>query len=224
VLITAGPTQEPLDPVRFISNYSSGKMGYALAEAAYLAGAEVTVISGPCALPKPAGLHLIAVNTAQAMYDAVMQTLTPETIFIATAAVADFKPAISVAQKIKKQSPDAFTLSLQANPDIVAAVALGKMAGFVVGFAAETDALLTNARQKLQQKQLDMVVANQVGPGLGFGSDENQVVVITAEGEVSLPLQHKVRLAGNLIAMIAAKLQNSRLLLSGKEHEPLYSD
>ena len=208
VLITAGPTQEPIDPVRYVSNFSSGKMGYALAEAARVAGAEVTLITGPCALIPPAGVRVIAVKTAREMLAAVMQTLQPEMIFIASAAVADYAPLHTAAQKIKKHQQTELNLELTLNADILAEVALHKRARYVVGFAAETTGLLVHARDKFQKKRLNMLVANQVGPGIGFNEDENQVVVLTQTAEYPLPLQHKVRLAGNLIAMIAANLQN----------------
>jgi phosphopantothenoylcysteine decarboxylase/phosphopantothenate--cysteine ligase len=219
VLITAGPTEEPIDPVRYISNYSSGKMGYALAEAASMAGAEVILITGPCALTPPEGVRVIHVDTAQAMHAAVMQTIRTDMIFIATAAVADYAVSEPAEQKIKKNAQTSLTLTLHKNPDSLSEVALGRRALYVVGFAAETEELIPNARRKLQHKQLDMLVANRVGKGLVFGEDESQVVVLTPTDEIPLALQHKVRLAGNLIAMIAAKLQNNQLLAAGATHE-----
>ena len=224
VLITAGPTEEPIDPVRYISNYSSGKMGYALAAAAQIAGAEVTLVTGPTALTPPDGIHVIQVSTADAMHAAVMDRIRPEMIFIASAAVADYAVSDPAEHKMKKQTQASLNLVLHQNPDILADVALGQRAKYVVGFAAETEDLLLNARYKLHKKQLDMLVANHVGAGLVFGEDESQVVVLTATDETPLPRQHKVRLAGNLIAMIAAKLQNSPLLVTGKEHESFNSN
>lgn len=203
VVVTAGPTREAIDPVRYLSNYSSGKMGYALAEAALMAGAEVVLISGPCALQASAAIKLIAVETAQAMFTETMNHLQEECIFIGAAAVADYQITHPASQKIKKNDEE-LTLHLQKNPDILSSVASSGKAALVVGFAAETHDVLRFAQEKLINKKVDMIVANQVGHGLGFEKDMNQVVVITKNQQIELPLTHKTRLAGEIIAIIAA--------------------
>ena len=209
VLITAGPTQEPVDPIRYLSNRSSGKMGYALAEAALMAGAQVTLVSGPCALPKPAGVAFYSVTTAQAMHDCVMQQLKPGMIFIGAAAVADYHVETVAEQKIKKTKTRELTLTLHENPDILAAVAFSGLPRFVVGFAAETTRVLEFAAEKLSAKKLDMIIANQVGEGLGFDVDINQVTVLTKNSQKSLPCMNKTRLAGQIIAIIAESVKNA---------------
>lgn len=208
VLITAGPTREAIDPVRFISNCSSGQMGYAIAAAAFMAGAEVTLISGPTALIPPEGVRYHAVMSAKEMLDAVTQYFEPGMIFIGTAAVADYGVQSPGTQKLKKQKYDTLSLNLAINPDILATIAQTKEAAYVVGFAAETEHLLTHAKQKLQSKQVDMIVANQVGNGLGFDSDVNEVTILTQDGQFELPLMHKTRLAAQIIAILASSLQN----------------
>ncbi|MFI4962254.1 MAG: bifunctional phosphopantothenoylcysteine decarboxylase/phosphopantothenate--cysteine ligase CoaBC [Legionellales bacterium] len=208
IVITAGPTREALDPVRYLSNYSSGKMGFALAEAALMAGAQVTLISGPCALTASCGIERIKVESAQEMQDAVMKHLQPGSLFIGAAAVADFQVQIPAEEKIKKKNQTELTLTLQINPDILSAVVASDKAAFVVGFAAETTDVVRHATEKLHHKKLDMIVANQVGRGLGFECDENQVTVITKNKQIELPLTHKMHLAGQIIAIIATRLQN----------------
>lgn len=209
VLLTAGPTRESIDPVRYISNCSSGKMGYALANAAAAAGAEVILISGPSALPPPASARIIAVETAEEMHNAVQKHLEPGMLFIGAAAVADYRVENSALTKIKKQKNGTITLNLLKNPDILSWVAASGKARLTIGFAAETEALLENAREKLINKKLDMIVANQVGKQRGFDSDENKVSVLTKEKQFDLPFMHKTRLAGQIIAIITATLQNS---------------
>jgi phosphopantothenoylcysteine decarboxylase / phosphopantothenate---cysteine ligase len=206
VVITAGPTREALDPVRYISNHSSGKMGYALAEAAALAGARTTIISGPVALQAPEHVSVVQVNSALDML-AASETLLPECdIYIACAAVADYRPADIQPQKIKK-GPEQTTLQLVKNPDIVAAVAASKQRPFTVGFAAETRDVLNYARGKLQRKGLDMIVANDVSDqSIGFNSDENEVTVLWREGEQVLEKAGKGTLARQIVALIASKL------------------
>lgn len=205
VVITAGPTREAIDPVRYLSNHSSGKMGYALAEAALMAGAEVTLISGPCARQASAGIHLIKVDSAQNMLDEVIKAIDSCSIFIGAAAVADYSLEPS-AEKIKKKDKFEMTLQLVKTKDILATVSESGKAKFVVGFAAETHQVLSYAREKLENKGLDMIVANQVGAGLGFEKDENQVTVLTKKDQIDLPLTHKTHLASLLIAIIAANL------------------
>jgi len=202
ILMTAGPTCEQIDPVRFITNRSSGKMGYALAEAGMMAGANVTLISGPTALDVPGGVACHRVGSAAAMLDAVMQHLKPGMIFIGAAAVADYHVVDPATEKLKKRDQDTLTLTLKKNPDILAAVAASRKAAYVVGFAAETQEVLKHAKAKLFAKQLDMIIANQVGNGVGFDSDVNQVTVITKDDQVELDQMHKTRLAGEIIALI----------------------
>jgi phosphopantothenoylcysteine decarboxylase / phosphopantothenate---cysteine ligase len=178
VLITAGPTVEPIDPVRFLSNHSSGKMGYALAESLQTLGASVTLVSGPTQLEAPYGINLIKVKTAQEMYDAVMVNIVEKDIFIAAAAVADYRVKCYSESKIKKQGLDeTITLEMIKNPDILKAVSVSNSRPFCVGFAAETDNPDSNARKKMVAKQLDMLVLNRVDKksGFPFYADENQV-------------------------------------------------
>lgn len=203
VVITAGPTREALDPVRYLSNNSSGKMGYALAQAAYFAGADVTLISGPTALPIPFGVTYYPVMSAREMHQQVMANLAQGVVFIGCAAVADYAPLSVNAQKIKKTNEDARSLQLTLNSDILADVVKTKKASLVVGFAAETNDVLINARKKLLAKNVDMIIANQVGEALGFNNECNQVTLLTAETQTTLPLTNKVRLAGQIITILA---------------------
>ena len=204
VLLTAGPTREPIDPVRYISNHSSGKMGYAIADALRDAGARVTLVSGPTVLPPPFGVEMIAVETAQQMCAAVMAQL-PTDIFIATAAVADYRPASAATRKIKRQH-EALELRLVPNEDILKRVAASTQAPFTVGFAAETDDVERHARDKLAKKGIDMVAANLVGAaGLGFNADDNELLVIWRDGAQRLPRAAKSRLARSLVDLIASR-------------------
>jgi phosphopantothenoylcysteine decarboxylase / phosphopantothenate---cysteine ligase len=183
VLITAGPTQEPLDPVRYLSNRSSGKMGYALAEAAVARGARVILVSGPVSLPPPAGVELIPVRTAVEMRKAVLDHLEQATIIIKAAAVADYHRSNPPLQKVKKTAAR-MSLELDPTPDILAEAGRKKGDRLLVGFAAETENLIDEARRKLQSKNCDMVVANLVAqPGIGFESDENEVTLVLSTGE-----------------------------------------
>jgi phosphopantothenoylcysteine decarboxylase/phosphopantothenate--cysteine ligase len=209
VLITSGPTQEAIDPVRFVGNRSSGKMGFAVARAALEAGADVTLITGPVALETPDGAHRVDVRTAQEMFDAVMRAVKKCDIFIGTAAVADYRPAHATAQKIKKKD-ERLSLELVRNPDILAAVGALPDKPFVVGFAAETDNLEANARAKLEAKQLDLVAANWVGPGQGFESDENALLLLWQGGRREIERDSKDRVARKLVACIAERASNSR--------------
>ncbi|HWQ93969.1 MAG TPA: bifunctional phosphopantothenoylcysteine decarboxylase/phosphopantothenate--cysteine ligase CoaBC [Gammaproteobacteria bacterium] len=205
VLVSAGPTREAIDPVRYISNRSSGKMGYALAAAACEAGARVTLISGPTALSAPERVERIDVVSAREMHDAALTRALHSDIFIAAAAVADFHPAESAAQKIKKPR-DKFALSLVRNPDILEDVAALLHAPFTVGFAAETENLELNAQAKRAAKKLDMIAANWVNqPGLGFDSDENELRLFWEGGGKLLARAPKERLARELIAIIAER-------------------
>jgi phosphopantothenoylcysteine decarboxylase / phosphopantothenate---cysteine ligase len=207
VVITAGPTREALDPVRYLSNHSSGKMGYALAEAAVEAGARVVLISGPTHLPPPARAEVIQVITAEAMYRQSLDALTGCDVFIAAAAVADYRPRLVAGQKIKKEGQDTMTLELVKNPDIVSSVAATSPKPFTVGFSAETGNLIANARDKLQRKQLDLIVANDVSDTtIGFNSEDNAATLIWPNGEEVLTKRSKRQLARDLIEHIARKV------------------
>ena len=207
IVITAGPTREAIDPVRYISNHSSGKQGYAIAEAAVEAGASVDLITGPTGLAIPDRVVAHPVESAQQMYEAVNSVIDGADVFIGVAAVADYRPADTSEQKIKKQNDDGLTIQLVQNPDILKSVAERPSKPFTVGFAAETESLRANAREKLQRKNLDMIIANDVAnPNIGFNSDDNQTVVLTAQTEQELPILSKAELARKLIALIAKEI------------------
>jgi phosphopantothenoylcysteine decarboxylase / phosphopantothenate---cysteine ligase len=210
VVITAGPTREAIDPVRYISNHSSGKMGYALAEAAAEAGAETILISGPVNLAAPKRVKTLNVTSAQEMYDVALAETNNCDLFIASAAVADYRPVEVSEQKIKK-SADTMTVELVKNQDIVSAVAALEKRPFTVGFAAETvsaeDGLEHHARGKLERKNLDIVIANDVSDRtIGFNSDDNAVLVVEIQGSETIPKINKSILARQLIAKIAQML------------------
>jgi phosphopantothenoylcysteine decarboxylase/phosphopantothenate--cysteine ligase len=205
VLITAGPTRERLDPVRYLSNRSSGKMGYAVAAAAREAGAHVTIVSGPVNLPTPAGITRIDVESARDMHAAVHRHVAEADIFIAAAAVADFQPIAVAKQKIKKQG-GAVKLDLEPAPDIIKSVAEMSGRPFVVGFAAETNDVENNARAKLKRKKLDMIAANRVGDGVAFDCDDNALTVIWPGGQAEVARGPKIEVARELIALIASRL------------------
>lgn len=205
VLITAGPTHEPIDPVRFLGNRSSGRMGYAIAAAAAQQGATVTLISGPTALSAPPGVERVEVCTAVEMHAAVMRHIQSQTIFIAAAAVADYRIATPAPQKIKKSTAQT-SLTLTPNPDIVAEVAALPTRPFVVGFAAETEAVIENARAKFERKGLDMIAANEVGPGLGFDAEANCLHLLSKNAEQTLGPAAKPQLANELLLLIADAL------------------
>lgn len=210
VLLTAGPTREPLDPVRFITNRSSGRMGYALAEACAAAGAQVTVVSGPVNLPTPAGVVRIDVETAAEMHAAVMAEATAADVLIATAAVADYRPLDCAQSKIKKQaasSDELMQIDMTRNADILADAAEQFEHLFTVGFAAETDNLQDYARSKLERKGLNMVAANWVGSGLGFDRDDNALWLCWPGGEAELPNAPKKVLATQLVEIICQQLK-----------------
>ena len=209
VVITAGPTREALDPVRYISNHSSGKMGYALAAAAADAGARTTLVSGPVNLTVPEHVSCQQVESARDMLDACLDLVPDCDIFIACAAVADYRPAQVQAQKIKKGDTDETTLQLVKNPDIVSAVAAGEHRPFTVGFAAETQDVLGYARSKMQRKGLDMIIANDVSDsGIGFNSEDNEVTVLWAEGEQALARANKSTIARQIVELIAGRCAN----------------
>lgn len=202
VLITAGPTYEAIDPVRYIGNRSSGKMGFAVAQAAIEAGAEVTLIAGPVALTTPTGVKRIDVESAQTMFEQVMTTVNEQDIFISCAAVADFRPAEAADKKIKKTQQETLEIKLQPTIDIVTKVAQQETKPFVVGFAAETQDISLYAQDKLQRKGLDMIAANQVGKDMGFAVDQNALDVFWKNETQHLALAPKNQIARDLMTLI----------------------
>ena len=209
VMVTAGGTRERIDPVRYIGNDSSGKMGFALAEAARQRAAEVTLVCGHTTAKRPEGIPVTEVESTCELYDAVLARAAEQDVVIQAAAPADYRPAHPSAQKIKKQAGEGITLELVENPDIAAAVGAAKRPGqTLVGFAAETEHLLDNARRKLDKKNLDMIVANDVSqPGAGFNVDTNMATLLTREGMVECPLQSKRDLAERILDEIVALRQ-----------------
>lgn len=215
VLVTAGPTEEPIDPVRFITNRSSGKMGYAVAEAAAARGAKVTLVSGPVALDAPAGVDRVPVRTACEMLESASDPFERCDIAVFTAAVADMRPAAPVDHKLKKSSSDDADLlsriELVENPDILATLAARKRDDqIVVGFAAETDDVVANAQRKLASKHADFIVANRVGEGVAFGTDDNQATLVLADGSLDLPLMSKRELADRILDQALALRGSTR--------------
>ena len=214
VLITAGPTRERIDPVRYISNFSSGKMGYALAEVASSLGAEVTLVSGPVALDSPVAVKVVHVESASEMYEAVMDIMDDQDVIIGTAAVADYKPAVYENQKVKKQDGDS-TLELTRTKDILHEVGMRKTKQILIGFAAETDRLEEYAKKKLIKKNADMIVANNVThEGAGFGTDTNIVTLYKRDGtSKELPLLSKAKVAEQIFKEIESlQLKEAPLL------------
>jgi phosphopantothenoylcysteine decarboxylase/phosphopantothenate--cysteine ligase len=208
ITITAGPTRESIDPVRYISNHSSGKMGYALADAAQALGAKVTLISGPVNLSCPAGVDIKQISSAQQMHDAVHNDIKECDIFVACAAVADYRAVEFVDQKIKKKSEE-LTLTFVRNPDILASVAALDDGPFTVGFAAETQDVRHYAQDKLTRKKLDMIAANDVSDqSIGFNSNENALTLFWNEGEHSLPKADKASIALSLLEVVTQRYKN----------------
>ena len=210
VLITAGPTREAIDPVRYITNRSSGKMGYAIAAAAQLLGATVKLVSGPVTLDAPYGVSRTLVESAAQMHDETMKLATNADIFIATAAVADYSPAHVADQKIKKDVSTKYndqdlSLDLKTNKDILSDVSHAFPKLFSVGFAAETENLIQNAQGKMKRKKLDMIVANQVGKNKGFDQDTNQIEVLWNNGQLSIPEKEKKALAIDLMNIVTER-------------------
>ncbi|MCL6518955.1 MAG: bifunctional phosphopantothenoylcysteine decarboxylase/phosphopantothenate--cysteine ligase CoaBC [Armatimonadetes bacterium] len=207
ILVTAGPTEEPLDPVRFISNRSSGKMGYAIAQVAANRGAKVTLVSGPTTLPQPAGVELVCVRTAAEMLEAVLSRLSDTDVIIGAAAVADYTPKSPAPEKIKKAN-EALVLELEPTKDIMFEVGRRKNNRILIGFAAETENTLENARKKLAQKNLDLIVANDVSkPEIGFGSDVNEVTLIERDGTThDLPRMLKSEIAARILDWVKEHL------------------
>ena len=204
MLVTAGPTREPLDPVRFVSNRSSGKMGYAVARAAAEAGAEVTLVSGPVHLAAPRDVIRVDVETAAEMHAAVMKRVKQADVFVAAAAVADYSPKRAALQKIKKKSAS-LELKLARTADILGEVAAMKSPPYTVGFAAETEKLESHAREKLIKKSLDLLAANLVGKGKGFDTDDNALTLYWKGGKQELPNAPKLEIARQLIQVIGAR-------------------
>jgi phosphopantothenoylcysteine decarboxylase / phosphopantothenate---cysteine ligase len=204
--VTAGPTREPLDPVRYISNRSSGKMGYAVATAALRRGAEVVLISGPTALAPPAGVTFVPVQTAEEMREAALQHLAGASIVIKAAAVGDYRAREISGSKIKSRKDQALTLELQPNPDILKELAARKGATFLVGFAAETNDVRTYAAEKLRAKGIDLMVANDVSrAGIGFEADDNQVLLLDRwGGVVEPPMMRKLDVAHAILDRVLA--------------------
>jgi phosphopantothenoylcysteine decarboxylase/phosphopantothenate--cysteine ligase len=209
VLITAGPTREKIDPVRYLTNRSSGRMGYALAEAALRRGARVLLVSGPTALTPPGAAELTRVESAEEMRNAVLELLPHATIVIKTAAVSDYRPKVTARQKIKRKGP--MTLELEATPDILKEISLRKQSQIVVGFAAETENVLENARQKLAAKHLDAIVVNDVShEGVGFDSDRNAATILTHDEVVEVPETTKWEVAQRVLDQIVRLRQQRK--------------
>jgi phosphopantothenoylcysteine decarboxylase / phosphopantothenate---cysteine ligase len=215
VVITAGPTRECIDPVRFISNRSSGKMGFAVAAAARAAGAEVVLIAGPVALTTPPGVNRVDVESAGEMLEAALTAVATADVFVGTAAVADYRPIVTAAQKIKK-TQDTLELAMQRTTDVLATVAALPNRPFVVGFAAETESVEQYAKQKLLKKNLDMIAANEVGKGKVFEQDDNALLVLSRTSRHELPRASKQELARELVALIATTYVESRSAKQGK--------
>ena len=214
VLITAGPTREKIDPVRYLTNRSSGRMGYALAEAALRRGARVLLVSGPVAIDPPAGAELTRAETSEQMRDAVLQLFPQATIVIKTAAVADFRPKFVADQKLKRKGP--LTLDLEPTPDILAELSRRKTAQLIIGFAAETENVLENARKKLSTKALDAIVVNDVSrQGIGFDSERNAVTIITHDEVIEVPETTKLEVAQRVLDVVA-RLKNRNHIVSAQ--------
>jgi phosphopantothenoylcysteine decarboxylase/phosphopantothenate--cysteine ligase len=205
VVVTAGPTREIIDPVRYLTNRSSGKMGFAVARAARLEGAEVTLIAGPVSLETPAGVNRVDVESADEMMQAARTAARGADVFIAAAAVADYRPVAPATQKIKKTA-ESLALDLTRNPDVLATIAAGEDRPFMVGFAAETEDVEANAEAKLKAKDLDMIAANRVGPGVGFDCDDNRLTVLWPGGREEFPPGNKRDLARQLVRLIAGRI------------------
>ena len=205
IAVTAGPTQEPLDPVRYLTNHSTGKMGYAVARAAAMRGADVTLIHGPTALPPVKFVEDVPITTAQDMYDAVTSRFDGMDVLVMAAAVADYRPATVADDKIKKKDGD-LSIPVERTADILGTIGPKKTKQFLCGFSMETRDLIENSTAKLHKKNMDMIVANNLKvPGAGFGVDTNVVTIITAQGTTELPLQSKDAVAGHIADAIAGK-------------------
>ena len=210
ILITAGPTQEPIDPVRFITNRSSGKMGYSLVEAALESGANVTLISGPVNIDPPSNCNFVSIKTAKEMFDAVMHHISGMDVYIGTAAVSDYSPAKASDSKIKKDgSSSPMFLELKENQDILKSVSELEQRPYVVGFAAETNDLIKNAEKKLSNKNLDLIIANDVSnKEIGFDSDDNEVTLITEKEKYLIERQNKRKVSKKIIDFISRRIND----------------
>ena len=210
ILITAGPTQEPIDPVRFITNRSSGKMGYSLVEAALESGANVTLISGPVNIEPPSNCNFVSIKTAEEMHDAVMHHISGMDVYIGTAAVSDYSPAKASDSKIKKDgSSSPMVLELKENQDILKSVSELEQRPYVVGFAAETNDLIKNAEKKLSNKNLDLIIANDVSnKDIGFDSDDNEVTLITEKEKHLIERQNKRKVSKKIIDFISGRIND----------------
>jgi len=210
ILITAGPTQEPIDPVRFITNRSSGKMGYSLVEAALESGANVTLISGPVNIEPPSNCNFVSIKTAEEMYEAVMHHISGMDVYIGTAAVSDYSPAKASDSKIKKDgSSSPMVLELKENQDILKSVSELEQRPYVVGFAAETNDLIKNAEKKLSNKNLDLIIANDVSnKDIGFDSDDNEVTLITEKEKHLIERQNKRKVSKKIINFISGRIND----------------
>ena len=210
ILITAGPTQEPIDPVRFITNRSSGKMGYSLVEAALESGANVTLISGPVNIEPPSNCNFVSIKTAKEMYDAVMHHISGMDVYIGTAAVSDYSPAKASDSKIKKDGSNSpMVLELKENQDILKSVSELEQRPYVVGFAAETNDLIKNAEKKLSNKNLDLIIANDVSnKDIGFDSDDNEVTLITEKEKYLIERQNKRKVSKKIIDFISGRIND----------------
>ena len=210
ILITAGPTQEPIDPVRFITNRSSGKMGYSLVEAALESGANVTLISGPVNIEPPSNCNFVSIKTAKEMYDAVMHHISGMDVYIGTAAVSDYSPAKASDSKIKKDGSNSpVVLELKENQDILKSVSELEQRPYVVGFAAETNDLIKNAEKKLSNKNLDLIIANDVSnKEIGFDSDDNEVTLITEKEKYLIERQNKRKVSKKIIDFISGRIND----------------
>lgn len=210
ILITAGPTQEPIDPVRFITNRSSGKMGYSLVEAALESGANVTLISGPVNIEPPSNCNFVSIKTAKEMYDAVMHHISGMDVYIGTAAVSDYSPAKASDSKIKKDGSNSpMVLELKENQDILKSVSELEQRPYVVGFAAETNDLIKNAEKKLSNKNLDLIIANDVSnKEIGFDSDDNEVTLITEKEKYLIERQNKRKVSKKIIDFISGRIND----------------
>ncbi|HIZ08525.1 MAG TPA: bifunctional phosphopantothenoylcysteine decarboxylase/phosphopantothenate--cysteine ligase CoaBC, partial [Candidatus Eubacterium avistercoris] len=208
VLVSAGPTREAIDPVRFISNHSTGKMGYAIAENAMLRGAQVTLVSGPCAIDPPPFVKVISVVSAGDMYEAVTENAGDQDIIILTAAVADYRPEKTAEEKIKKKDGD-MSIALTRTKDIIGTLGQNRRKDqFLCGFSMETEHMLENSRAKLEKKHLDMIVANNLKvAGAGFGTDTNVITIITPNEAEELPLMRKAEAAEAILDRILKKIQ-----------------
>lgn len=220
VLVTAGPTEEPIDPVRFLTNRSSGKMGYAVAEAALARGAQVTLVSGPVSLDPPAGAEVVRVRTALEMLDAARAPFAACDIAVFTAAVADMRPARAASRKLKKGRPEdeaaLESIALVPNPDVIETLASAKSERqVVVGFAAETEDVVVNAQRKLASKHADLIVGNRVGDGLAFGTDDDEAVLVTGQGAEELPPLPKRTLADRILDR-AVRLRDGERAAAGR--------